>query len=59
MRTVSGSPIGSPARLREMMEVAARHGVRATTEKFTMAKVNEAVERVKKNKVLYRAVLAS
>lgn len=59
IRTVTGSPIGSPNRLREMMDVAARHGVKATTEAFPMAKANEAIEKVKKNKVRYRAVLAN
>ena len=58
-RTISGSPIGSPFRLREMLDVAARHGVKATTESFPMAKANEAIEKVKKNKVRYRAVLAN
>lgn len=58
-RTISGSPIGSPYSLREMIDVAARHGVRATTECFPMAKANEAIEKVKKNKVRYRAVLAN
>lgn len=58
-RTVTGSPIGSPHRLREMLDVAARHGVMAAIEAFPMAKVNEAVEKVKKNKVRYRAVLAN
>ncbi len=51
LRTVTGSPIGSPHQLREMLDVAARHGVKAQTEKFPMAKVNEAIEKVKKNKV--------
>ena len=59
MRTISGSPIGSPHQLREMLDVAARHGVKATTEAFPMAKANEAIEKVKKNKVRYRAVLAN
>lgn len=59
MRSVSGSPIGSPYRLREMLDVAARHGVHATTELFPMSKANEAIEKVKKNKVRYRAVLAN
>jgi alcohol/geraniol dehydrogenase (NADP+) len=57
LRTVTGSPIGSPQRIREMLEVAARHGVKAHTELFPMAKVNDAIEKVKKNKVRYRAVL--
>ena len=59
LRSISGSPIGSPHRLREMLDVAARHGVKATTELFPMAKANEAIEKVKKNKVRYRAVLAN
>ena len=42
-----------------MIDVAARHGVKATTEAFPMAKANEAIEKVKKNKVRYRAVLAN
>jgi uncharacterized zinc-type alcohol dehydrogenase-like protein len=59
MRTIGGSPVGSPFRLREMLDVAARHGVKATTELFPMAKANEAIEKVKKSKVRYRAVLAN
>ena len=59
MRSISGSPIGSPHQLKEMMDVSARHGVKAQTERFPMAKANDAIEKVKKNKVRYRAVLAN
>jgi len=59
IRTITGSPIGSPHRIREMLDVAARHGVKATTEEFAMARANEAIDKVKKNKVRYRAVLAN
>jgi uncharacterized zinc-type alcohol dehydrogenase-like protein len=59
IRSITGSPIGSPHRIREMLTVAARHNVKATTESFPMAKANEAIEKVKKNKVRYRAVLAN
>lgn len=58
-RTISGSPIGPPARIHEMLDVAARQGVKATTECFPMDKANEAVQKVKKSKVRYRAVLAN
>jgi uncharacterized zinc-type alcohol dehydrogenase-like protein len=58
-RSVSGSPIGSPRDLHEMLDVAARHGVKAITERFAMAKANDAIARVKKGKVRYRAVLAN
>ncbi len=59
MRSITGNPIGSPYRLKEMLDVAARHGVKAQIERFPMAKANEAIEKVKKNKVRYRAVLAN
>jgi uncharacterized zinc-type alcohol dehydrogenase-like protein len=59
VRTITGSPIGSPSRIREMLDVAARHGVKAQIERFPMAKANAAIEKVKKNKVRYRAVLAN
>ena len=42
-----------------MLTVAARHGVKAITESFPMAKVNDAVARLKKNQVRYRAVLGN
>ena len=58
-RSISGSPTGSPSDLAEMLDVAARHGVKAITESFKMAQANEAVARVKKNQVRYRAVLAN
>jgi len=58
-KSVSGSPIGSPRDLHEMLDVAARHGVKAITERFPMAKANEAIAKVKKSKVRYRAVLTN
>ncbi len=58
-KAVSGSPSGSPRDLHEMLDVAARHGVKAITEKFAMSKANDAVAKVKKNQVRYRAVLAN
>jgi uncharacterized zinc-type alcohol dehydrogenase-like protein len=58
-KNIAGSPIGSPRDLHEMLDVAARHNVKAITECFPMAKANDAVAKVKKNQVRYRAVLAN
>ncbi len=58
-RSIAGSPTGSPQDLHEMLDVAARHNIKAMTERFPMAKANEAIQKVKKNKVRYRAVLAN
>jgi uncharacterized zinc-type alcohol dehydrogenase-like protein len=59
LRAVTGSPTGSPHRLREMLDVAARHDVQAQIESFPMSKANDAIEKVKKSRVRYRAVLAN
>ncbi len=59
IKSVSGCNIGSPMQLAEMLDVAARHGIQAKTEKFPMAKANEAVARARKSVVRYRAVLAN
>jgi uncharacterized zinc-type alcohol dehydrogenase-like protein len=58
-KNISGSAVGSPRDLYEMLDVAARHNVKAITERFAMAKANEAVAKVKKYQVRYRAVLAN
>jgi uncharacterized zinc-type alcohol dehydrogenase-like protein len=58
-KAISGNPTGSPRDLHEMLDVAARHNVKAITERFSMSKANDAVAKVKKNQVRYRAVLAN
>ncbi|MCL2661390.1 MAG: NAD(P)-dependent alcohol dehydrogenase [Acidobacteriaceae bacterium] len=58
-RAISGSPTGSPRDLHEMLDVAARHNVKAAVELFDMDKANDAIAKVKKNQVRYRAVLAN
>jgi len=58
-KSIAGSPTGSPRDLYEMLDVAARHNVKAITERFPMANANEALVRVKKNQVRYRAVLTN
>lgn len=58
-KAISGSPTGSPRDLYEMLDVAARHNIKAVTERFAMSKANDAVAKVKKNQVRYRAVLAN
>jgi alcohol/geraniol dehydrogenase (NADP+) len=58
-KNMSGSNTGSPLALAEMLDVAARHGVTTKTERFPMTRVNEAVAKVRKGAVRYRAVLAN
>ncbi|AXC10825.1 Alcohol dehydrogenase [Acidisarcina polymorpha] len=58
-RKIAGSSGGSPWQIREMLDVAARHGIKAQTERFTFDKVNLALSKLRKNQIRYRAVLAS
>jgi uncharacterized zinc-type alcohol dehydrogenase-like protein len=58
-KAITGSPGGSPRMIREMMRVAERHKVQAITERFAMSKANDAINKVKKHQVRYRAVLAN
>lgn len=57
-RTVSGSPVGSPATIARMLEFAARHQVQPVTEIFPFDQVNEAIERLRSGQARYRVVLS-
>ncbi len=56
-KSIVTSLIGSPARIHEMLEFAARQRIVAKTELFKLNAVNEAVQKVRDNTVRYRAVL--
>jgi uncharacterized zinc-type alcohol dehydrogenase-like protein len=58
-RSLSGSPVGSPATTAMMLDFAARHRIAPTVEYFPMAKVNDALERLKSGKARYRIVLTA
>lgn len=56
-RSLSGSPLGSPATTRSMIEFCARHAIKPIIEEFAMSKANEALERLESGKARYRIVL--
>lgn len=56
-KTISGSPIGSPKTLRALLEFVSRHGIRPWTEAFRMSGAFEAIARLERGEVRYRAVL--
>lgn len=56
-RRIMGSPIGSRATIREMLELAALFGIRPQVETFPLAEVNQAIEKLRQNAIRYRAVL--
>jgi alcohol/geraniol dehydrogenase (NADP+) len=56
-KSICGSPIGSPAMIQEMLTFAARHQIQAQVESTPLSRVNDAIEKVRRNKARYRMVL--
>jgi alcohol/geraniol dehydrogenase (NADP+) len=56
-KSLSGSPLGSPATTAKMLDFAARHGIEPITETFPFSQVNEAMEHLEAGKARYRIVL--
>lgn len=57
-RSVSGSPVGSPAVIAQMLEFAARHDIKPVIETFPFDQVNEALDRLRSGEARYRIVLS-
>lgn len=58
-KSLSGSPLGSPATTRMMIDFCARHAIEPVTETFPMSKVNDALQRLRDGKARYRIVLTN
>ncbi len=56
-KSLSGSPLGSPATNALMLDFCARHGIEAMTEHFPMSQVNEALDHLRAGKARYRVVV--
>ncbi len=56
-KSLSGSPLGSPATVRKMLDFCARHRIAPVTEHFPMSHVNEALAHLEAGKARYRIVL--
>jgi uncharacterized zinc-type alcohol dehydrogenase-like protein len=56
-KSVSGSPLGSPVTVADMLAFAARHNIAPVTETFPLTKVNDALAHLRAGKARYRIVL--
>ncbi|QBA64008.1 NADPH-dependent aldehyde reductase Ahr [Muriicola soli] len=56
-KSVGGSPIGSPALTKTMLDFCVRHNIYPEVEEFPMEKVNEAIEHLEEGKARFRIVL--
>lgn len=56
-RSISATPLGSPATIANMLDFCARHSINAVTETFKMSEVNKALAHLKEGKARYRLIL--
>ncbi|WP_234426496.1 MDR/zinc-dependent alcohol dehydrogenase-like family protein [Streptomyces niger] len=56
-RKLAGGLTGTPAETRQMLDFAARHGIRPATETYPVSRINEALDHVRRGRARYRAVL--
>ncbi len=56
-KSISGSPLGSPATINQMLKFCQRHNILPVTEEFSMSHVNDAFEHLKAGNARYRIVL--
>ncbi|MNE84660.1 Aldehyde reductase Ahr [compost metagenome] len=56
-KTMSASPVGSPANTATMLEFCARHQIVPQVEMFPMSRINEAIDHLRSGKARYRVVL--
>ncbi|WDE97814.1 NAD(P)-dependent alcohol dehydrogenase [Lentisphaera profundi] len=56
-RSISGSPVGSPATIAKMLDFVKLHNIQAKVELFPMSEVNEAIAHLESGKARYRIVL--
>lgn len=58
-RSISGSPVGSPATIATMLDFCARHAIAPHTREFAMAEVNEALKILEEESPAQRLVLVN
>ena len=58
-RSVSGSPVGSPATIEQMLEFAKLHDIKPQVELFAMSDINAALDHLRSGKARYRVVLSN
>jgi uncharacterized zinc-type alcohol dehydrogenase-like protein len=56
-KSLGGSPLGSPALTKTMLDFCIRHNIYPTVEEFPFEKINEAIEHLESGKARFRVVL--
>lgn len=56
-KSLSGSPLGSPATIRKMLDFCERHDIKPQVERMKMSEIDSAFDRLREGKPRYRIVL--
>lgn len=56
-RSISGSPVGSPATIAKMLEFAKLHNIKPVVETFPFDEINQAIDHLRSGQAHYRVVL--
>lgn len=56
-KSVSASPVGSPATIAAMLDFAVRHRIKPVVEEFPVAQINDAIARLRSGAPRYRVVI--
>lgn len=56
-KSLSGTPLGSPATIAKMLEFCVRHNIKPQAEYFPMSDVNKALDHLRSGKARYRVIL--
>ena len=56
-KSVSASPVGSPASIGKMLDFAALHDIKPAVEEYSVAQINDALDRLRSGAARYRVVI--
>ena len=57
-KSISGSPVGSPVNIKKMFDFCAHHNISPMVEHFKFKDINRAIEKLRNNKIRFRAILS-
>ena len=57
-KSISGSPVGSPVNIKKMLDFCAHHNISPMVEHFKFKDINRAIEKLRNNKIRFRAILS-
>ena len=57
-KSISGSPVGSPKNIKKMLDFCSKHKIYPMVEHFKFNQINDAIKKLRNNKIRFRAILS-